>query len=102
MFADQVFDLGLRRVIQRIVRGTHVGELRVPAALDHDTAGQQRILRRHRTIRAVGMPQPVAKIEHAPPIVARQRLVVLVEVRRILHVERQPALGCGCDMTAGR
>ena len=48
------------------------------------------------------MPQPVAEVEHASPIVARQRLLVLVEIGRILHVERQPPLGRGRDMPSGR
>ena len=38
------------------------------------------------------MPQPVAQIEHPPPIVARERLLMLVEIGRILHVERQAAV----------
>src|SRR6202042_1958724 len=35
-------------------------------------------------------------------IVTPERFLVLVEIGRILHVERQPALGRGCNMAAGR
>ena len=48
------------------------------------------------------MPQPVAEIEHPAAIVTPERFLVLVEIGRILHVERQPALGRGCNMAAGR
>ena len=47
------------------------------------------------------MPQPVAQPEQPPPIVARQDLVVLVEVGDVVHVHRQAALGTLCDV-AGR
>ena len=72
MFADQVFDFGLRRIVQRVVGGAHVGEFGVSAVVNHDPPGQQRILRRYRAIRTVRMPQPVAEVEHPPPVVARQ------------------------------
>src|SRR6476661_5596720 len=44
---------------------------------------QQRVFGRGRLERAVGVPQAVADREQPPPIVAGERLVVLVEVRDI-------------------
>jgi hypothetical protein len=102
MLADQIFDLGLGRIVQRIVGGTHVGELGVAALVHHDASGQQRIPRRHRTVRTVRVPQPVAQVEHPPPVVARQRLLVLVQIGRVLHVERQAAFVQLGDVAAGR
>ena len=39
MFADQVFDLGLRVVVQRIVGGPHVCEFGMAALVHHDPTG---------------------------------------------------------------
>ena len=38
------------------------------------------------------MPKPIAESEQPPPIVARKKLVVLVEVGDVVHVHRQPPL----------
>src|SRR5713101_2226169 len=80
MLADQLFDLGLGLLVKRVVAGPHVGVLRV-AALRRDADGaEQRVLGRRDLERAVGMPEPVAKSEEPRPVVAREDLVVLVQI----------------------
>ena len=48
------------------------------------------------------MPQPVAEIEHAAAVVARQRLAVLVEVRDVDHAGLEAQLVRLGDVTAER
>ena len=80
MLADQVLDLGLGRVVERVVGGAHVGELGVAAIARHDAAAQQRVACRHDAEGGIRMPQPVAERGHAAPVVAFETLVVLVEI----------------------
>ena len=92
VLADQVLALRLGLVVERIIGRAHVGEFGVAAGRRNAPRRQQRILRRHRLERTVGVPQPVAQTEQPPPVVARQHLVVLVEVGDVVDVHRQPAL----------
>ena len=41
MLANQIFDIRLRLVIQRIIRGPHIGELRIPPGIDNRPSRQQ-------------------------------------------------------------
>ena len=92
MLADQPRHLGLRRRVQRIIGGAHVGELGVAAAVGRQPARQQRIPRRNGTERTVRMPEPVAKVEQPPAVVARQRSIILTQVGYVVHPLRQPML----------
>ena len=47
---------------------------------------------RYRLERGIRVPQPVAEIEGAPPIVARQHLAVPVEIGNVAHLEAEAAL----------
>src|SRR5262252_1186668 len=38
------------------------------------------------------MPQPIAEIEGAPPIIPRQHVAVLIEIRNVAHFDGEPAL----------
>ena len=85
MLADETVTDLAGGVVQRVVGDAHVGELGVAALLGDDAAGEQRVFRRNGPERAVGMPEPVAEVEHAPPVVALERLAVLVQVRDVDH-----------------
>jgi hypothetical protein len=102
MLAHQVLDLRLGAVIEVVIGGAHVGELGVAAVIGHGAAGQQGELGRHGAEAAVGMPELVAQVEHPPPVVARQRLVVLVEVGHVGQFRRQTAVGVGGDVAVPR
>jgi hypothetical protein len=80
VLADEVFDLGLGRGIERVPGRAHVGELGVAARGGDDAPAQDRVLGRHDTERGVGVPQTVAQCRHAPLVVACQLLARLVEV----------------------
>src|SRR5438094_670239 len=92
VLADQVLDLGLRLVVQRVVGRAHVGELRVAAPGRDAARVQQRVLRRDRLERAVGVPEAVADGEEPAPVVAREHLMMLVEVRYVGERGRQAVL----------
>ena len=76
VFADQLLDLGLGGVVERIVGGAHVGEFGAPAVGCGDAAGEDGIFRRHRPERTVGVPEAIAQVEHAAAVVAGEGLVV--------------------------
>jgi hypothetical protein len=102
MLADEVLDQSLGLVVERVIGGAHIGEFGVAALIDDDAAGQDRKLRRDRAERAVGMPQLVAEVEQTAAIVARQRLVIVAEVRHVVDQRIEPLLLRPGHIAAGR
>ena len=90
-----------RRFVERIIGGAHVGELGVAALARHDPSGQQRIFRRNRPERCVGVPEPVAERAQADAVVGLAHLVVAVEVRDVGHLQLQPAILGLAHLAAG-
>ena len=97
--ADQVVHLALGRLVERVVGRAHVGELGVAAGSAGSARRQQRILGRHVLERAVGVPELVAEPEQAAAVVARQHLVVLVEVGDVVQVHARCAGPAGAAMS---
>jgi len=85
VLADQVVDLSLGLVVERIIGRAHVGELRVAALRVHHAGRQQRKFRGDRAERTVGMPEAVAEIEQMLAMILRQRLAVLVKVGDVVE-----------------
>ena len=102
VLAHHVLDFFLGLVVERIVAGAHVGELRVATLRRDADRAQQRVLGRRHLERAVGVPQPVADREQPPPVLARERLVVLVEVGDVGEGRRQARLVGGAQAGADR
>src|SRR6476620_10319905 len=69
VLADEILGEPPGLVVQRIVRGAHIGVLRVAAPGRNSQRTQQRILCGYDLERAVGVPQPIADCEQAAPIV---------------------------------
>ena len=102
VLADEVLDLRLDGRVERVVGRAHVGELGVAADRIHDAGRQERVLRRDRPERAVGVPEHVAEIEQAHARVARQRLAVAAEIRHVVPPGLQAlVLGLGDVAAAG-
>ena len=99
--ADEVVHLALGLLVERIVGRAHVGEFGVAAGRRDVARRQQRILGRHRLERAVGMPELVAQPEQAAAVVARQHLVVLVEVGDVVQVHAHAPVLAGGDVAGG-
>jgi hypothetical protein len=93
VFERQVFYDFPVLVGKLIVRGAHVGELRLAADARDRIREQHRIAVRRRQIRAVRVPAPAAQEIHAAPVAGGERLIVLVEVGDIRHHRREPMVG---------
>ena len=93
MDGHQAVEARLRFGIERVVRRAQVGELGVAADRCDRTRIEQRRARRQVLERAVGMPQPVAQLEHAQAAVRVPDLVVGVQVGDIgdlgAHAQRR-------------
>src|SRR5581483_7729839 len=102
MLADEVLDLALGVIVQRIVGRAHVGELGVAALPVDDARREQGVLGGDRPERAVRMPQHVAEVKQALAAVAGERPAILAEVGDVVHPDHQPlVLGLG-DVAAAR
>jgi hypothetical protein len=102
VLADEVFDLRLGLVVERVIGGAHVGELGVAALRVHHPRRQQRELCRDRAERAVGVPQAIAEIEQIGAAVLRQRLAVLAEVGDVVEARGEAVfIGLGDVAAAG-
>jgi hypothetical protein len=91
MLGDQPRQPRLHVVGQRVIGGSQIGEFGLSADRRDRAGVEQRAFRRQRTERAVGMPQPVSRIEQPPLAVFGQRFIVSAQVRDIgeLRVEAQ-------------
>ena len=98
VLADQILDLVLGPLVERVVGRAHVGELGVAAPRRDDAGRQEGMLRRDLRIRAVGVPEPVAQLEEPLAVVARNDLAVLVEVGQIADPGAEAALRCLADV----
>src|SRR5271168_2786983 len=85
MFADQVLDLGLGIVVERVVGGAHVGKLGIAALGIYDPRREQREFCRYRAKRTVGMPEAVAEIEEMGAVFTWQRLAVFAEIGDVIE-----------------
>jgi hypothetical protein len=92
VLANEIFGHGPRVVVERVIGGAHIGELGVAASVDDDPARKDRVFRRHRAERTVRVPELVAEVEQAAAVVARHRLMVLTEVRDVVHQRTEPLL----------
>ncbi len=92
MLANHIRDLGLGAVVERVIGGAHVGELGVAAPGRQHSPRQQRILRRDRPERAVGVPQPVAELEKPYPVLGRDDRAVPGQVGQIGNAGAEPVV----------
>src|SRR6516164_602629 len=92
VLADQILDLSFGAGIERVIGGAHIGKLSVGAPGGQHAPGKQRVLRRDRAERAVGMPEPVAELEEPDPVLIRDDVAVFVEVGEIRDPRPEPAV----------
>src|SRR5215469_13382124 len=83
MQADQILDLMPEPLVKRVISRSHVRKFGVAAPRGNGTARQQRIGRRHRVERTVGVPQLVRELEQVSSAVGRQRLAGSIDIREI-------------------
>src|SRR5215831_20657515 len=92
MLADEILDFGLVASGERVIGGAHIGEFGVRTPRGKNPAREQRILRRDRAKRAVGVPQPVAELEEPYRVAVRHDVAVFVEVGKIGDARAQPLI----------
>jgi hypothetical protein len=102
VLADQVLDLGFGLLVERVIGGTHVRELGIAAGGRDHARRKQRVFRGNGSERTVGVPEPIAEIEHAPPVVADIGLRILIEIGDVNHQRLQPLLVRFGDVAAAR
>jgi len=92
MLGDQIFDFLLGLIIEGVISSAHVSKLGVPANLRNFSRRKQRIFGRDGAKRAVRMPELIAKIEKAAPVVRIHDLMGLGEVGNIGKLDGEPAI----------
>jgi hypothetical protein len=98
VLGNQILDLRLELVGQRVIGGAQIDELGLAALGRHDARRQQRIARRHLLERAVGVPELIGQLAHAPAILAAHQLVGLGQVRDVGDVRIEPILVAGAQL----
>src|SRR5579863_995848 len=101
VLAHEILDLRLRLIVERIVGGAHVGELRLAAAGGNRPPREQGIFRRDRPVGAVGVPQAIGELEQPDPVLGRHDRALAREVGEIGDAPAEALLLALADV-AGR